>query len=109
MALEVLVEGVEAGVGEEMAEGFVVRVAGGEVEAVATAKLEDGSAGAGLVVGVGFGCGIADRDFGFVFMERGIGGVGHRGGSFLRAGKKDAGWMARFVSCGMVAEGFPVR
>jgi hypothetical protein len=34
VALEVLVEGVEAGVGEQTAKGFAVAIARGEVEAV---------------------------------------------------------------------------
>jgi hypothetical protein len=82
VALKVLVEGVEAGVGQEMAEGFVVAVARGEVKAAETAKIEDGSAGAGLVGGVGLSSRNAVWDFGFVFAEEGIGGVGHRIGSF---------------------------
>jgi hypothetical protein len=81
-AFEILVEGIEADPGEEMAEGFVVAVARGEVKAVETAKIEDGRAGAGLVGGVGLSFRNAVGDFGFVFAEEGIGGVGHRIGSF---------------------------
>jgi hypothetical protein len=92
-----------------MAEGFVVTVAGGEIEAVEAAKLENGGAGTSPVAGVGFGCGRVGRDIGFVFAEESIGGVRHRGGSFLRAVKKDAGWAARFVWLRMSADGFPVR
>jgi hypothetical protein len=80
VALEVLVEGVEAGAGEKVAESFVIAVAGGEVGTVETAKLEDGGAGVGLVVGVGLGCGIAPWRVCFVFAEEGVGGVRHRVG-----------------------------
>jgi hypothetical protein len=97
VALEVFVKGVEAGVGEQMAEGFVVAVAGGEMGAVETAKLKDGGAGTRLVVGVSFGFGRAGREFGFVFVERSIGGVRHRGGTFLQAVRKDAAQAAEFV------------
>ena len=44
VALKVLVEGVEADVGQKMTKGFVVAVARGEVKAVETAEIEDGSA-----------------------------------------------------------------
>jgi hypothetical protein len=84
VALEILVESIEASSGEEMAESFVVAVAGGEVGAVKTAKLEDGGGGASLVVESGFRCGIAGAGLGFIFAEDGVGGVGHRAGSFPR-------------------------
>ena len=73
VALKVLVEGVEAGVGQKMADGFVVAVTGGEVKAVETAKIEDGSAGAGLVGRLGLSSRNANWDFGLVFTEEGIG------------------------------------
>jgi len=101
VALEILVEGIDACSGEEMAEGFVVAVAGGEVGAVETATLEDAGAGASLVVDVGFGCGIAGGGLGFVFAEDGVGGVGPRAGSFPGVFswgvKRDAGCRGRFV------------
>jgi hypothetical protein len=95
VALEVFVEGVEAGAGQEVAESFVIAVAGGEVGTVETAKLVDGGAGASLVVGVGLGCGIANWRIGFVFAEEGVGGVGHRIGSLaelLREMQDGMGW-----------------
>jgi hypothetical protein len=95
VTFEVFVEGVEAGVGEKMTEGVVVAVAGSEVRAVKTAELENRSAGAGLVGGVGLTRRIAGGNFTFVFAKEGVGGVGHRIGSFLRVGKRDAGWGAR--------------
>jgi hypothetical protein len=101
VALEILLESIHAGSGEEMAEGFVVTIAGGEVEAVETAKLEDAGAGASLVVESAFGCGIAGGGLGFAFAENGVGGVGHRAGSFpgvFSCGvKRDAGCEERFV------------
>jgi hypothetical protein len=97
VTFEVFVEGVEAGVGEEMTEGVVVSVAGSEVEAVKTAELEDGGAGARLVGGVGLVGRIAGGWFSFVFAEECVGGVGHRVGSFLRVWKRDAGWVRGFV------------
>jgi hypothetical protein len=90
-ALKVLVEGVEAGVGEETAEGVVVAVAWSEVEAVEAAKIEDSGAGASLVGGIGLSSRNAGWDFGFVFAEERVGGVRHRIGSFARVVKRDAG------------------
>jgi hypothetical protein len=93
VTLEVFVEGVETGVGEETAEGVVVAVAGSEVRAIEAAKLKDRSAGTGLVGGVGLIGRIAGGSFSFVFAEESVGGVRHRIGSFLRVWKRDAGWV----------------
>jgi hypothetical protein len=93
VTFEVFVEGVEAGVGEEMAEGIVVSVTGSEVETVEPAELEDRGAGSGLVGGVAFVGRIAGGNIGFVFRKQGVGGVRHRIGSFLRVLKRDAGCM----------------
>ena len=73
VALKVLVEGVEADVCQKMTKGFVVAVARGEVKAIETAEIEDGSAGAGLVGGLGLSSRNANWDFGLVFTEEGIG------------------------------------
>jgi hypothetical protein len=106
VTFEVFVKGVEAGVGEEMTEGVVVAIAGSEVRAIKTAELEDRSAGAGLVGGVGLVGRIAGGNFSFVFAKEGVGGVGHRIGSFLRVWKKDAKWGARVCPAAMMAAGF---
>jgi hypothetical protein len=82
VALEILVQGIDASLGEEMAESVVVAVARGEMGTVETAKLEDGGAGANLIIERGFGCGIAGGRFSFVFAEDTVWGVGHRAGSF---------------------------
>ena len=91
VALKVLVEGVEADVCQKMTKGFVVAVARGEVKAIETAEIEDGSAGAGLVGGVGLSSRITIWDFGFVFSEEGVGGVGHRIGSICVSCEKRCG------------------
>ena len=49
VAVEVLVDGVEGGGVGEQTRGFAVAIARGEVEAVGTAKIEDGGSGAGLI------------------------------------------------------------
>ena len=97
MTFKVFVEGVQAGVGEEMTEGVVVAVTRSEVRTVETAELEDGGAGPGVEGGVGLVGRIAGGNFCFIFAKEGVGGVRHWVGSFLRVLKTDAGWARGFV------------
>jgi hypothetical protein len=106
VTLEVFVEGVETGVGEEMTEGVVVAVAGSEVRAVEAAKLEDRGAGTGLVGSVGLIGRIAGGNFSFVFAEEGVGGVRHNW--LLSAGWEERCRMGARV-CLSCCEGWPLE